>query len=188
MPGKSLTTYIALFRGINVGGNKKLPMAELRALCEELGLGSVRTYIQSGNLAFRSGLDQSALEQTIEKAVKGEFGFHADVIARTAKQWKSYAKASAFPDAEEARPKFLHLGLSKQKPAKGCISKLEEYAKLDERLALKGDALWVDFVGGAGRSKLTPAVFDRAVGSTVTLRNWRSVQAISALLEEVESD
>ncbi|MGE0327070.1 MAG: DUF1697 domain-containing protein [Polyangiaceae bacterium] len=184
---KSPTTYIALFRGINVGGNKKLPMAKLREVCEALGFASVRTYIQSGNLAFRSVLDQASVEQKIEQAVKQEFGFHADVIARTAKQWRAIVKASAFPDAAEEPPKFLHLGLSKQKPAKGCVAKLEEYAKLDERIALKGDALWVDFAGGAGRSKLTPAVLDRAVGSTVTLRNWRSVQAISELLDAVEA-
>ncbi len=185
MAGKSHTTYVALFRGINVGGNKKLPMAKLRELCEGLGFVSVRTYIQSGNLVFRSALDPASVEQRIEGVVEQEFGFHADVIARSARQWTAYARAAAFPDAAEARPKFLHLGLSKQKPARGCVAKLEEYANPDERVALKGDALWVDYGTGVGRSKLTPAVLDRALGSTVTLRNWRTVMAISELLDEV---
>ena len=186
MPSKPLTAHIALFRGINVGGNKKLPMARLRELCEELGFNSARTYIQSGNLVFRCSLGQAEVERTIEEAVKQEFGFHADVIARSAKQWRAYAKAPAFPEAAEERAKFLHLGLSKQKPAKGCVAKLQEYAKREEQVALRGDALWVDYAGGAGRSKITPAVLDRAVGSSVTMRNWRSVLAIAQLLDEIE--
>ncbi|MCA9630383.1 MAG: DUF1697 domain-containing protein [Myxococcales bacterium] len=178
--------YIALFRGINLGGHKKLPMARLRELCESLGFTSVRTYIQSGNLALRAKLDQPSLEQAIEESVAQEFGFHADVIARTAKQWRSLAKSPGFPEAAEQRPRFLQLGLSKQKPARDCVAKIEKYAT-DERVVMKAGALWLDYASGVGRSKVTPAVLDRAAGSTVTLRNWRTVQAISDLLESVEA-
>mgnify|MGYP002372376888 CR=1 FL=1 len=84
---------VALLRGINVGGNRKVPMADLRALGESLGLKSVATYIQSGNLVCVSSLTPEEVEAGLERAIEKHFGFEVPVIVRTGDQWAAYARA-----------------------------------------------------------------------------------------------
>ena len=175
---------LALLRGINVGGNRKVPMKELCALAEELELKEVQSYIQSGNLTFEAGKMKpndvcTALEASIEK----HFGFSVEVLVRTASQWNKYSAKSQFPDASREHPHLLHLGLSKRPPHKDLAERLKEKALHGEKIKIIGDAIWVDFQGGVGKSKLTPAVFDRAAGSTVTLRNWNTVLKLREILK-----
>ncbi|HEY0324771.1 MAG TPA: DUF1697 domain-containing protein, partial [Allosphingosinicella sp.] len=95
--------YVALLRAVNVGGCK-LPMAELRELCAELGWEKIETYIQSGNVVFEAAGKPAALESALEKAVAKRFGFERPVTVRSAAQWAAYAKGSPFPDAERDEP------------------------------------------------------------------------------------
>lgn len=180
--------FVALLRGINVGGRRKVPMAELRALAEGLGWRAVATYIQSGNVVFRAAGTEGALEAALEQALAGHFGFDVPVVARSGEQWLTWARKSAFPDAEGERPKLLHLGLSKAPPAQDAVRGLAPYCAAGERVAVRGGALWVDCVGGVASSKLTPAVLDRVVGSSVTMRNWHSVQALAGLVRAARDD
>lgn len=173
---------VALLRGINVGGNKKVPMAELRALATRLGCKDPQTYIQSGNLVVRTELSPDAFETALEKALKQKFGFTVEVIARSGTQWVQYAKGTPYADAEAARPNMLLLGLSKLPPNKGADRLIEAAGKDAERVLLKRDALWIDFPAGSGKSKITPAVIDRHMGSTVTTRNWRTVQELAKMV------
>jgi uncharacterized protein (DUF1697 family) len=176
---------VALLRGINVGGNRKVPMSELCALATKAGLKDVIHYINSGNIVFEAGkLKADQVEGLLEKAIEKHFGFHVDVIVRTATQWKKYAAGSPFPAAAKERPNFLHLGLSKERCNKDIAKQLADYAKLGEKIKLVGDAIWVDFVGGAGKSKLTPPLFEKTAGSPVTMRNWNTVLKLQAMLEE----
>lgn len=174
---------IALLRGINVGGNRLIPMKELCKLAERIGFTEVAHYIQSGNLVFEAAKvsAQSATDK-LEKAIEKKFGFPVDVMVRTAPQWKKYASGSPFPDAEKDRPNILYLGISKDPCAKDAASKLKERATQGEQIKLQGDALWVDFITGAGKSKLTPVLFEKAAGSPVTLRNWNTVLKINEML------
>lgn len=165
---------IALLRGINVGGHKKVPMAELRAMAEALGCSHVESYIQSGNLVVKTALAARAFERALEAEIAGHFGFSVDVVVRTAGQWARYATGSPFADAERERPHLLHLGVAKKKLKAGSVEALRPYTK-HERVHALSDAYWVDFPDGVARSKLTPAVLDRAAGSTVTARNFRTV-------------
>jgi len=176
---------VALLRGINVGGNRRVPMAELRSVAEKCGLADVATYIQSGNLVFATALVPIEVESTLERAIEKRFGFAVEVIVRTAAAWSRYAAARAFPDAEEARPNFLHLALPKCKPIAGAAAALTQRAAAGERIVITSDALFIDYAAGVGKSKLTPAVLDRAVGSTVTARNWKTVLEIYAMLRPV---
>jgi len=173
---------LAFLRGINVGGNKMVPMAELRALAEGLGLGDVETFIQSGNLIFTTALAPAAVEAALERAIEKRFGFTVDVLVRTAEQWRRYAAGSPFADAAADRPNMLHLGLAKAAVRPGAGEALGKYVQTGERVHAADDCLWIDYRNGAGRSKLSPAVLDRAVGSTVTARNWRTVQKLSELV------
>lgn len=173
---------LAFLRGINVGGNKLVPMAELRALASGLGFGDVETFIQSGNLIFTTTLAPEAVEVALERAIAKKFGFTVDVVARTAAQWQRTAAGMPFADAAGARPHLLHLGLAKAAVRAGAGQALGPYAKAGERVHAADDCLWIDYNAGVARSKLSPAVLDRAVGSTVTARNWRTVQKLTALV------
>ena len=174
---------MALLRGINVGGRRKVSMPELCLLASKVGLKNVRTYIQSGNLVFDAGqLTVAQIMSLIEKSISDRFGFSVDVIVRPAHRWRQYAHGSPFPDAERNRPSSLMLGLSKTLVAPNAADHLQERAKNGERIKVVDDALWIDFPHGVARSKLSPAVLDRAVGSSVTLRNWKTVKTLSEML------
>lgn len=174
--------YVALLRAINVGGTAKLPMAALRDLCAAIGWRDVRTYIQSGNAVFEADGRPAALEAALEEAVAARFGFRRPVLVRSAAQWAAYAAGSPFPDAERDSPNRLMLCLPKAGLAGGAETLLQERASAGEQVRRAGDALWVLFRDGAGSSKLTPHVLDRAAGSPVTARNWRTVTKIHELL------
>jgi uncharacterized protein (DUF1697 family) len=174
---------VALLRGINVGGNKKVPMDELRALAEEAGYGSVQTYINSGNLVFTSTATPAHVEATLEQALAKRFGFEVSVVVRTAEQWAKYAAKSLFPDAQAQRPNLLHLAVGKRPIAKGAAEALTALGAAGERVKALPDALWIDYVGGAGRSKLSPAALDKHAGSPVTARNWNTVVKLAELAQ-----
>jgi uncharacterized protein (DUF1697 family) len=176
---------VALLRGINVGGNRKVPMAELCAAVTKVGLTEVQSYIQSGNVVFDAGkMKAPQVTVLLEKTIKERFGFQVDVIVRTAAQWKKYAAGSPFPSAEQARPNLLHLGLCKSACNKNIADALEEAARSGEKIKLVGDAIWIDFISGVGKSKLTSTILDKAAGSTVTMRNWNTILKISEMLTD----
>lgn len=177
------TRWIALLRGINVGGHNKLPMAELRELCAELGWEGVRTYIQSGNIVFDAAGPGGALEKRLAEAITGRFGLKIPVIVRAGADWPVYIEAIPFPGAAEREPNLVMLGLAGLPIASDAADSLRGYAVNDERVVQSGEALWIHFAGGSGRSKITPAVLDRLAGSPVTTRNWRTVLKLGAMLE-----
>jgi uncharacterized protein (DUF1697 family) len=177
------TMAIALLRGINVGGKKIVPMADLRRLAEKLGFEQVATFIQSGNLVFSSEMKPAQAEAALETAIESRFGFPVEVIVRTETQWRKYAAGSPFVEAQSERPKLLLLGLSKQRPKAGAAEALRKAAAAGERVEIRGDAIWIDFHTSIGQSKLTPAVLDRAVGSTVTARNWNTLQKLAEMAQ-----
>lgn len=173
---------IALLRAINVGGAAKLPMSQLRELCAELGWRDVRTYIQSGNVVFQADAAPAALEAALEEAVERRFGFSRPVLVRSAAQWGTYAAGSPFPAAEKDAANRLLLCLAKTEPPDGAEALLQDRAAAGEQVRRVGDALWVLYPEGVGTSKLTPNLFDRAAGSPVTARNWRTVTRLQEML------
>lgn len=180
---KRQRTFIALLRGINVSGHNKVPMSELRSMCAELGWGDIQTYIQSGNLVFTAGSAPAALEAELERAIVRSFGLLVPVIVRAATDWPAYVKSNPFPEASEREPNLVMLALSKAPPKADAEVGLRERAVNGERIVRVGDALWIHFSNGVARSKLSPGLFDRLVGSPVTTRNWRTVLKLGELLE-----
>lgn len=173
---------VALLRGINVGGNKRVPMAELRSLGSGLGWQQVATYIQSGNVVFSAPGPAHEHEAVLERALQRHFGFDVPVVVRDGATWLAWAENSPFRDAENDRPNLLHLGVAKLATKPGAAKALAAYCTRGERIVVRDGAIWIDYADGVARSKLTPAVLDRNLGSSVTLRNWKTVQAIAALL------
>ncbi len=171
-----MTRTVALLRGINVGGNRKVPMRDLTAVAERLGYARVATYIQSGNVVF----DAADSGRGLAAALESRFGFAIDVVTRAAEAWEALAASSPFPDAEAERPQLLHVAIGPS----DAPDRLEELrARCDqERVALQSGVWWIDYAGGVGRSRLTPALLDRLAGMPMTARNWRTVQELRRLL------
>jgi uncharacterized protein (DUF1697 family) len=177
-------TFVALMRGINVGSTRKLPMAELRALSVKIGLQRPETYIQSGNLIVDAGIEADEVRQLLEKAIAKHFDLRVDVIVRQASRWKRYVAANPFANDAAILPNMLHLYLSRDPPNAHAAKELEQKARAGERMALAGGALWIDYgANGAGKSKLTPLLVDKACGSPATGRNWNSVLKIGEMIE-----
>jgi uncharacterized protein (DUF1697 family) len=177
-----MARLIALLRAVNVGG-RKLPMAELRALCGELGWADIETYIQSGNVVFRAPGKTDAQEKKLEEAIKDRFGLDVPVIVRTAAQWAAYVGANPFPKVAGDEPNRLQLLVSKRPPRTDAAEKLNERAQAGEKVEAAGGALWFHYPEGVARSKLTPALIDRACGSPSTGRNWRTVVTLKEMAE-----
>ena len=119
-----MQTFVALMRGINVGSARKLPMADLRALCTALGLERPQTYIQSGNLLVDSKANGPALRRLLENEIAARFGFAVDVIVRTAADWEGYVAANPFAGDTKALPKMLHLYLPRDPLKSGAAKAL----------------------------------------------------------------
>jgi uncharacterized protein (DUF1697 family) len=179
-----MNTFVALFRGINVGGHNKLPMRELKDVLAGLGLQKVATYIQSGNVVFVSDdNDMIALAESIRGAVEQSHGFAPRVMLLTADEFARAADANPYPEAEEA-PKTVHLYFLATVPPGPDMEKLESLRRDSERFALIGKVFYLHTPDGFGRSKLAAGV-EKALGVSVTARNWRSVGKILKLLKSI---
>jgi uncharacterized protein (DUF1697 family) len=172
---------IVLLRGVNVGGQRAVPMAELRQVAAAAGYAEIETWIQSGNLVLTTAAAPAAVEATLAPALARRFGFEVDVIARAAAAWARVIASNPFPDAAATRPSHLLVGFSKRPPSRDAAAQLRARATLGERVEVRGDAVWLDYAGGVGKSKLNPAALERAAGSPVTARNWTTVLKLAEM-------
>jgi uncharacterized protein (DUF1697 family) len=178
-----MKTYIALLRGINVGGRGILPMKQLTALLEKLGLQDVQTYIQSGNVIFRSKeADTSGLSKRISAAIKKGHGFEPEALVLGLDEMDNALASNPFPEAE-AEPKTLHLNFLASAPRNPDLTKLESIKSDRERFVIKGRVLYLHAPDGVGRSKLA-ANAEMLLGVAMTTRNWRTVREILAMAKE----
>lgn len=173
---------VALLRAVNVGG-RKLPMAELRTLCGELGWTNVATYIQSGNVVFDARCTPAEAEAALEARIAGTYGYEARTVARTVAQWAAYGPACPFPEEAREAPNRLLMLLSKSPPINGADAAIQARAQHGERIARAGDAIWIYHPDGQADTKLTPAFLDKAIGSTATGRNYRTVMTLQEMME-----
>jgi uncharacterized protein (DUF1697 family) len=167
---------------VNVGG-RKLPMAELRAHVAGLGWENVATYIQSGNIVFDAACSPAEAEAVLEALIRGHYGYEAPAIVRTRAQWAHYPDSNPFPDVAREKPGFLLMLLSKDPPNADAAALIQARAAAGEQVRQAGDALWIHFPEGSGQSKLTPAQIDKAIGSTATSRNYRTICTLKDMLE-----
>ena len=172
-----MSRWIALFRGINVGGSNVLPMKDLVALLEGLGCTDVKTYIQSGNAVFgMDEVDGSALDERIGDAVMTAHGFRPRVIVLTSEQLQQAVAANPFPEAE-AEPKSLHLFFLSRRPVSPDLEALYAIKADSESFVLAEDVFYLHAPDGIGRSKIA-ARAERLIGVDVTGRNWRTVTKV----------
>jgi uncharacterized protein (DUF1697 family) len=169
--------YVALLRGINVGGKHAVPMARLRALCESLGHADVSTYIQSGNVVFAA--KRAVTPAALEQALASEFGFAIPVVLRTEAELAKIVKADPFPKADRSK---VHVGFMATKPAAAAVKTIDHDRFLPEEVVVKGCEVWYHLPNGMGRAKL-PLHVDRQLKTPTTVRNWNTVTKLLALLD-----
>lgn len=172
-----MTTYAALLRGINVGGSKKVPMADLRTLMEGLGYDGVRTHLQSGQAVFTPGHgDEESLAAELTQVIEKHFGFPVDVIVRDHAYLKAVADACPFPAAElEARQ--LHVTYFSEPVDAERFAGIDRAAHLPDDFRLGDRALYLYAPDGLGRSKLAEQLSKPRItkGLIATSRNWNTV-------------
>jgi uncharacterized protein (DUF1697 family) len=171
------TTYAALLRGINVGGSRKLPMADLRTLMTGLGLEDVRTYLQSGQAVFTSDHgDEESLAAELASAIGKHFGFDVDVIVRDHAYLKAIADNCPFP-AAGLEPKQLHVTYYSAPVDAERFAELDPAVYLPEEFRLGDRALYLYVPNGLGRSKLAEILSRPRLnkGLIATSRNWNTV-------------
>jgi uncharacterized protein (DUF1697 family) len=175
-----MSTWIALFRGINVGGNRILPMKELVRDLERLGCANVRTYIQSGNAVFETPRKSAAkLAEDIAGAIEERHGFRPRVLVLGAEELASAIDTNPFPEAS-AEPKTLHLFFLAAKATKPDRAALDRVKTTTERYRLVGQVFYLHAPDGLGKSKLAASV-EKHLGVEATARNWRTVQRVLEL-------
>jgi len=179
-----LKTYVALLRGINVGGKNALPMKELVAILESLGARRVKTYIQSGNAVF-AGNDKITprFSNQIKETIRKRLGFEPFVLLLELEDMERALQQNPFPEAE-ADPQTLHAGFLAAAPKHPDLKALESFRKASERFRLVGRVFYLHAPEGVGRSKLA-ANAERLLGEPMTDRNWRTVRTIWKMAQEL---
>jgi uncharacterized protein (DUF1697 family) len=168
-------SFVALLRAVNVGGTGKLPMSELKAICEKLGLTSVRTYIASGNVAFASRKSESAIKRDLEKALAARAGKPVGVMVRSAAEMVRVAVDNPFQKLAPNRTMAIFLD---EAPPKDTLAHVR--GQKDEKIKLGKREIYVHYGEGMGKSKLVI----RAAKSG-TARNMNTVAVLAKMAAEI---
>jgi uncharacterized protein (DUF1697 family) len=175
-----MRTWVALFRGINVGGKNVLPMKDLVSTLEKAGAQDVETYIQSGNAVFRSKeTDASLLSGRIRAAIEEGHGFEPHVLVLESEEVERAVRSNPFPEVE-SEPKTLHVYFLASSPERPDLDALEGIKGDRERFVLEDRVFYLHAPDGVGRSKLA-ANAERFLGVPATARNWRTVRRVMAM-------
>jgi uncharacterized protein (DUF1697 family) len=176
--------YAALLRGVNVGGHNRVEMARLReVLSSALGYEDVATLLQSGNAVFTAPASAKANGgPTIEAAIAEHFGVNVKVLVRDATAMAKVVAANPWPERAKAEPAKTHVAFLSAKPAAAKVAAVDHAKFAPDELVVVGDAAYLWYPDGAGRSKLGAAAFERGLGVVATARNWNTVLKLRDLL------
>ena len=173
--GRKEDAFVALLRGINVGGNNMLPMKDLAAMFEKAGCSEVKTYIQSGNVVFRADAKiASRIAAVISQAILKKFGVRVPVVVRTASDLLRVTSSNPFIESG-VDPDKLHVVFLADRPAAAQAALLDPVRSPPDEFLVRGAEIYLHCPGGVGRSKLTNVYFDAKLGTVSTGRNWRTV-------------
>ncbi len=170
-----MKTRIALLRGINVLGSRKLLMADLRGICSELGLRDPGTYIQSGNVLFESEKADAEIEDMICSAIEAAYGYDVKVLVRPPSLFQRVVKENPFPDADF---RHLHVTLLASIPDPGLVRSIVDADYGEDTFVAKKDAVYIHCPGGYGRTKLHNNFFESKLRTAATTRNWRTINKL----------
>lgn len=170
-----MPVYIALLRAVNVGGTGRLPMSDLKAMCERLGFESVQTYIASGNVVFKSSAPAGKVKNALESALATYANKPIGVMIRTASSMKSILDGNPFTDAEPSKATIVFLDNKAKQTDMTDVSGIK-----NEELALGNKELYVHYPDGMGTSKLKIPVAKQG-----TARNLNTVRKMILMAEKL---
>jgi uncharacterized protein (DUF1697 family) len=180
-----MPTYVSLLRGINVGGARKVRIEELKRLYGSLGFEGVRTYIQSGNLVFRSRSNEAGeLEKIIQGKIQDLFGFDVTVILRTREELERLISRNPFIKTKAREIDKLHVTFLSEIPAKQAVESFDLAKNGKDRYTMADREIFLYCPDGYGRTKLTNSAFESKLGVRATTRNWATVNRLSEMARE----
>ena len=188
-----MAVFLAFLRGINVGANNRIKMTDLWNVFQEIGFTDVQTYIQSGNVIFRSVTDnEQQIILLIEQAIQTAFGFRSPIVLRTAAEMSAIVSAAhrisekiAKEDATSSALVFeyLHTALFRETPAAGALDRLQDWKTGREAFVLAGRELYLFLPDGFHSSKLAAGV--QKAGLPVTIRNWKTISNLEQTVQNL---
>jgi uncharacterized protein (DUF1697 family) len=185
-----MTIYIALLRGINVGGKNRIKMADLKQVFEAIGLCEVQTYIQSGNVLFKSNEKEEELRKKMEQAIEKTFGFPVSVILRTADELENIISNCPFSEEEvleaevSSEVESLYVSLMANAPQQEKLEVLKAYSSENDKYMIKGREVFLLFKHSIRNSKLANNLQKLEVPATV--RNWKTINKLALLARTME--
>ena len=180
-----MAVYVAMLRGINVGGQKSIKMDDLRATFESLGYDGVKTYLQSGNVVFKAPeVSIDDLTESIGKRILHDFGFQVVLILRTSLEMEKIVRANPFLKEKGIDHSKLHVTFLSDPPAKTSIKNLEGLNGAPDLFRVIGREVYLYCPSGYGRSKLSNNAIEKALSVKATTRNWNTVNALAKLPAE----
>lgn len=170
-----MPTYIALLRGINVSGQKKIKMAELRQLLSDAGLQQVQTYLQSGNVVFQSKATADEAAQKIEQCIRDHYGYAVKVILKAPDEMQQIVTENPFKDQDT---KLLYVTFLAETPEAVHLEKLQAGDYSPEAYVLHEKIIYIFAANGYGRAKLNNNFLEKKLKVAATTRNWKTVNAL----------
>lgn len=175
--------YIALLRGINVGGQKKIKMADLQKTLTKAGLKNVETYIQSGNVVFSSGeLDKRVLESRIHTTILEDFGFEVPILVVQEEDIKEILENNPF--ADEAEENKLYYVLLKEAPVAEAVHEFNQLSFEHEDFHITNTCVYLLCKNGYGNARLNNNLLERKLKVEATTRNLRTMQKLLDMVQE----
>jgi uncharacterized protein (DUF1697 family) len=177
-----MVTYICILRGINVSGQKKILMADLKNLFEEQGFKNILTYIQSGNVIFKTAKKSNQqLEQAIHKAIEKHYGFDVPVIVRTVDAMQKLIAGNPFLKTKGINTEKLHVTFLSEQPAATEIKTLQTFDYSPDQFKLIGQEVFIYCPESYGETKLSNKFFENKLKVNATTRNWKTVNTLTEL-------
>ncbi|MGA7926119.1 MAG: DUF1697 domain-containing protein [Candidatus Sulfotelmatobacter sp.] len=174
-----MATYISMLRGINVGGRKRIKMDQLRESLEALSFDEVQTYIQSGNVVFKTReLSPVALSKRIEERILHDFGFSVSVVSRTADEMGEAIRNNPFLKQRRIDQEKLHVTFLSEAPAPSTLKKLLHLAALPDQSRCFGKEIYLYLPNGVSGSSLMKTPLDRVLSVVTTTPNWKAVNQL----------
>lgn len=174
-----MPTFISLLRGINVSGQRKIRMADLKKAYETLGLTNVSTYLQSGNVVFNSKMrSASKIVALLEQQIESCFGYDVTVMVRTPSDFERILNTNPFSVEAGNDPAKVHVTFLAACPSAEIVKSVEEADASGDECSMGRQEIFVHCPNGYGRTKLNNAFFERRFKIPATTRNWKTVEAL----------
>jgi uncharacterized protein (DUF1697 family) len=175
-----MQTFISILRGINVSGQKKILMADLKSLYESLKLGDATTYIQSGNVSFKANekLSDIQLAEKIEKAIYKKYSFEVPVIIRNESELKKIVSSNPFLKEKDIDIQKLHVTFLSEIPGKAEIKGIAEVDYSPDQFVILGKEVFLHIPVSYGETKLSNNFFEKKLKVKATTRNWKTVNKL----------